>query len=717
MKTFGSAGKWIATFGTVGLLSLFGASGKGFIHKVDGASAPAPQADIDWPIAGGTTENSHYSPLKQINTTNVASLQIAWSYDTGERGGLQTNPVIVDGVLYGFTPQKGVIALNAADGRLIWKFSSGVRANRPARGVSIWRQGNERRVFAGIASYLYALDLATGKPIPSFGTDGRIDLREGLIGDPKLSGIDLTSPGVIYKDLIILGGAQPEALPAAPGDIRAFDCRTGKLRWAFHTIPHPGEFGYDTWPKNAWQKSGAANNWAGMTVDVQRGIVYVPTGSPATDWYGADRIGDNLFSDSLIALNAETGKRIWHFQGVHHDLWDRDFPAPPTLVTVRRDGKDIPAISQTSKQGYLYVFNRVNGTPLFPMEIRKYPASTVPGEVTASEQTLPTKPAPFARQRITEDMLTNRTPEAHQWAVQQFRTFVSQGQFIPNSVGKDTLMFPGWVGGGEYGGTAFDPQTHLLYVNSNDDGLTESLVKSEAGSVGQSAYLAQCASCHGQNRTGSPPSIPSLTDVDQRYTSAQLLDILAHGKGRMPAFDNLEVAKRQAIVDFISGKESEGATSSSTSTYNTTGYHMFQDPDDYPAVAPPWGTLNAINLDTGDYLWKIPFGEYPELAAKGMKDTGSENFGGPVVTAGGLVIIAATVYDKKLRIYEKSTGKLLWDTTMPYSALSTPSTYSVHGRQYIVVAAGGGRNRRSPTGGVYVAFALPVEDSSKLTHP
>jgi quinoprotein glucose dehydrogenase len=397
----------------------------------------------DWPAYGGAPENTHYSSLAQINRSNVKDLTVAWSFDTGEQGGLQTSPIIVEGVLYGITPTQKVFALDAASGKLIWKFDSGIKGTQPDRGLAYWSSEKEKRILVGVMNFLYALDAGTGKPIASFGTEGRIDLRGDLGRNPERQSVTLTSPGIVYKDVIIVGGRNPETLPAAPGDVRAYDVRTGKLRWSFHTIPHPGEFGYETWPKEAWKYSGAANNWAGMAVDAKRGIVYVPTGSAAFDFYGANRLGDDLFANCLIALNAETGKRIWHFQGVRHDLWDRDFPSPPTLVTVNRDGKEIDAVAQTTKQGFVYLFDRVSGEPLFPIEYSKYPPSNVPGEVAAAEQPLPTKPAPFARQILSEDMLTNRTPEAHAWALEKFRALRSQGQFIPFSVGKDTVIFPG----------------------------------------------------------------------------------------------------------------------------------------------------------------------------------------------------------------------------------------------------------------------------------
>ncbi len=665
----------------------------------------------DWPAYGGAPENTHYSSLAQINRSNVKDLTVAWSFDTGEQGGLQTSPIIVEGVLYGITPTQKVFALDAASGKLIWKFDSGIKGTQPDRGLAYWSSEKEKRILVGVMNFLYALDAGTGKPIASFGTEGRIDLRGDLGRNPERQSVTLTSPGIVYKDVIIVGGRNPETLPAAPGDVRAYDVRTGKLRWSFHTIPHPGEFGYETWPKEAWKYSGAANNWAGMAVDAKRGIVYVPTGSAAFDFYGANRLGDDLFANCLIALNAETGKRIWHFQGVRHDLWDRDFPSPPTLVTVNRDGKEIDAVAQTTKQGFVYLFDRVSGEPLFPIEYSKYPPSNVPGEVAAAEQPLPTKPAPFARQILSEDMLTNRTPEAHAWALEKFRAFRSQGQFIPFSVGKDTVIFPGFDGGAEWGGSAVDTQTAILYVNANEMAWTGALAPETGENSPKALYMSQCGVCHGEKMTGSPPAIPSLVGVGDRLSPRQIGATIRNGKGRMPAFANFDDDQLYALIDFlVSGKSKELPSSEPpppAMKYRFTGYHKFLDPDGYPAFAPPWGTLNAINLNTGEYVWKINLGEYPELAAKGLKNTGTENYGGPVVTAGGLVFIGASDFDKKFHAYDKATGELLWEATLPFSGNATPATYEVNGRQFVVIAAGGGKDPKSPSGGVYVAFALP----------
>ena len=503
-------------------------------------------------------EGQHYSPLTQINRNNVTQLKVQWTYDTGEEGIVETNPLVVGRVLYAYTPTEKVIALDAATGKLLWKFDSGIKAQHWARGVSYWTDGKENRIFAGVMNYLYALDPQTGKPISSFGEDGRVDLRKNLRGDYSAHYISMDTPGLIYKDLIIVGGEMPETLPAAPGDIRAYDVRTGELRWSFHTIPHPGEFGYDTWPPDAWKTSGAANNWAGMSLDASRGIVYVPTGSASFDFYGHDRIGNDLFADTLLALDANTGKRIWHFQGVHHDIWDRDFPSPPALLTVRRDGKRIDAIAQTTKTGYLYLFDRVTGKPLFPIEEHSYPPSTVPGEVTSPTQPGPLKPEPYARQLLTEDMLTNRTPEAHAWAVEKFRTFRSDGIFVPFALNKQTVNFPGFDGGAEWGGPAVDPKTGVIYINANEMAWTGGLTESKAASPGEAIYRSQCSVCHGTDRGGSPPAFPSLIEINKRLTDEQIIATIQQGKGRMPGFPGLSGTQLETLLQFLKGQSPAG---------------------------------------------------------------------------------------------------------------------------------------------------------------
>ncbi|MDE3179034.1 MAG: PQQ-binding-like beta-propeller repeat protein [Acidobacteriota bacterium] len=709
-------------------LFLVGTSGFGAIQpsKLTRPAGLRMQEGHDWSVYDGGPQRMHYSPLTQINRSNVSQLKAAWTYDTGERGGealnrsLETSPIIVHGLLYGLTPSQQVFALNAATGKLLWKFNSGISGTQPNRGLAYWASGKDRRILVGIMNFVYELNAETGKPIATFGRNGRIDLRDHLGRDPSSVIIALTSPGIVYKNLLIVGGLEPETLPCAPGNIRAYDVRTGKLRWSFHTIPHPGEPGYDTWPKEAWKYSGSANNWAGMALDAKRGIVYVPTGSAASDFYGANRVGRDLFADCLIALNAETGKMLWYFQDVHHDIWDRDFPSPPVLVTVERHGVKVDAVAQTTKQGFVYLFNRKDGRPLFPIKYHRYPPSDVPGEVAAKEQPLPTKPAPFARQLLSEALLTNRTPQAHQWAVDQFRKFRSAGQFVPFSVGKKTVVFPGFDGGAEWGGPAVDPQTGILYVNSNDVAWTGELAENTSHKASaRGLYLRQCSVCHGDKMAGSPPDFPSLIGIGARLTPDGIARTIRHGKGRMPAFSNLSRDQLSALVSYLTSGENRNIHNPEQAAieakYHFTGYDKFLDPEGYPAVAPPWGTLNAINLNTGDYVWKIPLGEYPQLAAQGMANTGTENYGGPVVTAGGLVFIAAANFDDKIRAFDKSTGQLLWQATLPFAGNATPATYEVNGRQYVVIAAGGEKASGKADDAMYVAFALPRVAASQST--
>lgn len=678
------------------------------------AAAAIHAADYrTWESYGGTPDQIRYSRLKQINRDNVDKLAVAWTYDTGEGGDLQTQPIIVDGVLYAYTPTHKTIALDAATGKQLWQFDSGIEGKGANRGLMYWRHRRDRRVFAAVDEYLYALDARTGIPIDTFGEHGRIDLRQDLGRDPTQQSVRLTTPGVIYKDLLIIGGRVSESLPASPGSVRAYDVRSGKLRWVFHTIPRPGEFGYETWPKDAWMHIGGANSWPGMTLDERRGIVFVPTGSAAADFYGANRLGDNLFANSLIALDARTGKRIWHFQFVRHDILDRDLPAPPALVTLRRDGRKIDAVAQTTKQGYVFMFDRETGDPLFPIELVKVPQSDVPGEVAAESQPLPVKPQPYARQTLTADMLTTRTPEAAAWARAEFAKMKSDGPFAPLMVGKETIIFPGLDGGAEWGGAAFDPQTGLLYVNTNEMPWLGSLAPSVEGSGGRSTYLRNCAACHGDDLRGAPPSIPSLERVAERLSSDDVKNMIANGGGRMPGFPHLQSTALDALVTYLMSGEDiapkGGVETASALAYRFTGYRRWLDPEGYPPIAPPWGMLNAIDLNTGEYAWRIPFGEFPELLAQGMKNTGSENYGGPIVTAGGLLFIGATNHDRKFRAFDKRDGKLLWETTLPFSGNATPATYEVDGRQFVVILATGGKSREAP-GGVYVAFALPKKE-------
>jgi quinoprotein glucose dehydrogenase len=685
---------------------------------LSGASLLAEDPYRGWEAFGGGPGNIHYSSLTQINRDNVGQLKIAWTYESGDaypNSDMQCNPILAGGMLFVTTPKLRVAALDPGTGAEIWSFdgTGGARPKHKNRGLTYWTDGKQARIFFPLGHELLSIDARTGKLDPHFGHEGRVDLRAAFDRPPELTTISVTTPGVIYKDLIILGSSVPESLPSTPGDIRAYDVRTGRLRWTFHTIPRPGEFGYETWPPDAWKHTGGANAWAGLVVDHARGLVFAPTGSAAFDFYGADRHGDNLFANTLLCLDAATGKRKWHFQTIRHDVWDLDFPQAPLLVTVHRDGRKIDAVAQAGKDGYVWVFDRETGESLFPFEERPVPASGVDGERLAKSQPVPLKPAPFVRQQFTEETVTRRTEAAHKAVMEQLRTLDYGDRFTPPSL-KGTVIFPGFGGGAEWGGSAFDPETRLFYVNANEMPWVLRLVpaKDQRGNdLASRLYVRQCASCHRADRKGAPPEYPALDALAGRMEPDQFAAIVRKGSGRMPGFAALGEPAIQAITAYVlDGKDQEVTIASRPKgpvqlKYSTDGYKRFVDPEGYPANSPPWGTLSAIHLDTGDYAWRVPLGEYPELAAQGLKDTGSWNHGGGIVTAGGLFFIGATHFDAKFRAFDKLTGKLLWETQLPHSATSTPSTYEWKGKQYVVVGAGGGRGRSS--GGSYIAFALP----------
>jgi quinoprotein glucose dehydrogenase len=674
-----------------------------------------------WPTYQGDEGSNQYSSLDQINRSNVDQLEVAWTYNTGDKredppSTIETNPIIIDGVLYGASPMVKIFAVDAATGEEQWVFDP-YRGESPRgvnRGVMYWQadDGQDGRILFTAGDYLYALNARTGELVESFGSGGKVDLREGLSRDIGEAPIYVTSPGRIYEDILILGSTTSEGPgPAAPGDIRAYNVHTGEQVWNFHTIPHPGEYGYETWPPDAWKSVGGANAWAGLSLDEERGIAYVPTGSASFDFYGGNRPGKNLFSTSIVALDAETGEYIWHYQTVRHNLWDYDIPAPPNLVTVEHEGERVDAVAQITKTGHVFLLDRETGEPLFPIEEKQVPPSDLKGEQAYPTQPIPTKPPAFARQGYTKDLLPDYSDDVYREALERFEEVRSEGIYTPPSE-EGTVIFPGFNGGGEWGGASFDPESGLLYVNSQELPWILTMVQTDthAESAGEMLYRAHCATCHGLDRAGEPPTYPSLIDIAQRREDSYIREVVTDGQGAMPPFDHLSEEEIDAMVAFVMGEEQtaseEMEVAVPTYPYRHTGWNKWKTSNGYPAVDPPWGTLNAIDLNEGDIEWQVPHGVHPELLDEGMPPTGTENFGGPVVTAGGLIFIGGTK-DERFRAYDKATGELLWEYQLPAGGYATPSVYAVDGRQYVVIAAGGGGKIGTKAGDAYIAFALP----------
>lgn len=682
-------------------------------------------AQTTWSVYRGESSNA-YSSLDQINRDNVNRLEVAWTYHAGDsekgnRSAIQCNPIIVNGMMYITSPKLKLIALDPASGKELWKFDpfTGAQATGVNRGVTYWENGNDKRIFFSAGSYLYALNADNGKPVSSFGVEGKIDLREGLGRDPSRLAVAATSPGVIYKDLLIQGTALGEGYDAAPGFVRAYDARSGVIAWTFYTIPQPGEPGYETWPDGAYNEIGGANSWAGMTVDEKRGVVYIPTGSPAFDFYGGNRQGMNLYGNCLLALKAGTGELIWHYQLVHHDLWDYDLPAPPNLLSVVIDGKRIDAVAQITKMGMVFIFNRETGEPLFPIEERPVPPSALSGEEVWPTQPFPVKPPPFSRHFFTEADITDISPESNAFVKARIKDARFGSIYLPPDT-SGVVQFPGTRGGGEWGGAAVDPETGIMYVNANEIPLLISMKKIEIerqeeflASAGKRVYEDNgCTSCHGTDRSGTNV-YPSLVNLSRKKSEAEVVSLLRNGRGQMPAFPNISEGGMNALLAYLferndlkSPKISQVHNATEEKIrYAHSGWNILTDQDGYPGVKPPWGTLNAIDLNKGEILWKVPLGIYPELVAKGLPPTGTQNLGGPAITAGGLIFIGAT-RDKMFRAFDIDTGEILWEYELPAGGNATPSVYQVSGKQYIIIAAGGGGRVGSESGDAYVAFAL-----------
>jgi len=701
-----------------------------------------------WNNYGGSKDNLHYSSLTEIDTNNVSQLQPAWIFNTGDADSvknsqIQCNPIIVDSIMYLTSPTLKLFALHAGTGKQIWEFNpdSMYRNNQfmhfilnNNRGVTYWTDGkNDKRIFYVASSYLHCIDATNGHLVRSFGDSGLVDLHNDLGREVQDLFVTATSPGIIYKDLYILGSRVDEGPAAAPGHIRAFDVKTGKLRWIFHTIPQPGEIGYETWEDpEAYKNVGGANSWSGLTLDEKTGILFAPTGSASYDFYGGKRRGQNLFANCLLALDAETGKRKWHFQFIHHDLWDWDLPAPPVLVTIEKDarpddpvgrGKKIDAVAQTTKHGMVWLFERETGNPVYP--INEMPVDTTTeliGEKVWPTQPIPTFIKPFVRQTFSANDINPYLPDESIAKLKKDLEGYRYGKMFLPPGKKTAVELPGFDGGAEWGGPSYDPETGFLYVNANEMGwlLTmrdvdpEPQLKENYGQAGLRLYQKYCTSCHGADRKGTG-NFPTLINVQERYHDADIMSLLSTGRRMMPSFNYVTKEEKEAIVSFIldSKKDqlknfiriAQPQDNYRNVPYAMTGYNKFLSPEEYPAIAPPWGTITAINLNTGEHIWNTTLGEYPELKEKGIPPTGTENYGGSVVTAGGLLFIAASK-DGKIRAYNKSNGKLLWEYDLPAPGFATPSVYEVNGKQYLVIACGGGK-LKTKSGDAYVAFALP----------
>ncbi|MBM3401601.1 MAG: c-type cytochrome [Bacteroidetes bacterium] len=708
---------------------------------IGSACQTANQKSINWGTYKSDSKSSSYSYLKQVNKLNVNQLELSWSFPfkdavPGARTSrIQANPIIVSGVMYIPSGRNRIYAINASTGEQIWSFDpfDGAQGGGVSRGVTYWENGNDKRILFTAGSNLFALEALTGKLIPDFGKDGRVNLNVGMRGDPEKIVVAPTTPGIVYQDLYILGTAVSEFYGAEPGYQRAYNIRTGKLVWTFHTIPHPGEFGYDTWPKEAWRYAGGVNNWAGMSLDEKRGMVFLALGSPSYDFYGGDRKGQNLFGNSVLALDARTGKYIWHYQTIHHDLWDYDLPAPPNLVSVVHDGQRIDAVAQTSKIGFLYLLNRETGEPLFPIEERPVPASDVPGEEAWPTQPFPLKPKPYARQHISLDDLSNYSGESNDEIVKRFKSIRYEGLFTPPSM-RGNVNLPGTSGGSSWGGGAFDQSTGIIYVRAtNTPGV--SLVKkmepeSDTGNLfsqGKALYTTYCQACHGADKKGDN-DYPSLIGLQSRMNEEEVLGKIKVGVGKMPSFASIISGKEEAIISYLFERESKTTREinfmkeiarSESANQDADRFKLevpvryldiqsngkFRDSEGRYGIKPPWATLNAINLNTGEYAWTIPLGNYPHLQQKGEPETGSEGNTGPIVTAGGLLFIGANMgpADFRFRAYDKDSGKLLWDTSIPGTATSNASTYMSGKKQYIAVSVAG--DAANP-GGYVMVYAL-----------
>ncbi len=718
----------------------------GFVILWAQRPAEKKQPYTTWDAFGGSLDSMQYSALKQINKSNVNQLELVWTYKApGGGGSFSLSPLVVDNMMFvGASNNTVLVALDAATGKEIWTFKPD-EGTLNLRGYAQWqsRDGSDRRVIFSAGGYLQQVEMRTGKPITSFGKNGKVDLREGLDRDPKLvRGVQPGMLGHVFENLIIMGSCPGEGYDDPPGWIRAYDVLTGKLVWTFHTVPLPGEYGYDTWPPDTYKNTGGANVWASFSIDEKRGIAYFPTGSATYDLYGARRHGANLFANSLLALDARTGKRLWHFQTIHHDLWDYDNCNEPKLLTVNHDGKKVDIVAMGTKTGMLYVFNRVTGEPLWPIEERPVPKSDVPGEEAYPTQPFPTKPPAFSKQKMTVgDINPHVAPEEREILRKIFLAARHEGIFTPLTTNRDQISVPGEFGGTNWAGTAGDPETGMLYLRAEniptihrlfERSITRDFAGGTPAQQGHVVWAERCESCHGVGEDG-------VKSIKQRNPEL-LRTVIREGTGNMPGFGYSRLAPSNALIDALlaymanpaagaepppepatrRGGGQRGAPAAippneSRRFFGQFG-NMWTASDGQPAIAPPWSELVAYDLNQGTIKWRIPLGTAPGLAAKGITNTGSfrPTRDGPVVTAGGLIFMG-TEADHTIRAYDKDTGKTLWERLMPTGPQSIPAVYQVNGRQYVAYFLASNRvtregpvfRRGPPEAQGYYVFALP----------
>ena len=663
-----------------------------------------PTAFTTWTRSLGDNGARRYSSLTQITRDNVAQLEVVWTYRSGDGfANIQATPIIVDDLMIMPTAGRAIVGVDAATGRERWRRTFPGLGRRlqdvPARRGLVYWPGDEQapaRILLGAGDFIYALDPRTGELLPSFGVRGRTPIPTGA-----------TTAGVVYRDVFITTGLN--------GDVFGYDVRTGAQRWRFRSVAQGADFGAETWD----DPQAGANGWSGVSLDEGRGMVFVALGAPRPDMVGVDRHGDNLFANCIVALDAATGERRWHFQDVRHDIWDLDVCVPPNLVTIEKDGRKIDVVTSASKAGHLLLLDRVSGKPIFPLRLRRAPVSKLPGERTASYQPDPVLPEPVSRMAFDPAEITDRTPEARAF-VEAVVAKSTYGFFEPFSPGVPNL-FIGSRGGAEWSGAAVDVPTGRLYVTSNrwvsritvlpnDDKERD---PAHPPSAGERHYQQHCASCHGPTRAGVG-MVPSLLGLKHRLNDAQVLDLVTNGRAAMPPNIVLNDGEKAELLDYLfrrnqpptrAGGGGPGAAAEPKYLFN--GFQFLVDHEGYPGIKPPWGLLNCYDLATGRILWRVPLGELEELTRQGVPLTGSQNLGGASVTAGGLVFVAGT-QDERLRAFDADTGQELWSAKLPFAGTAAPAIYEVDGRQFVVItASGGGRvGGASGPGDAYVAFAL-----------